>query len=298
MRRFILLFGVVGVLAGGAATSSSAATADQLPRVTLIGDSIAKGLEWNEQALAVLGKGIDLQLQVDVCRRLVGESCPFEEKEAPTLVDLAAELGPRLGPTVIVVAGYNDFEQTFGQAVEASITALLGAGVTRILWATLRVSRHPYLSMNDELRAAATRHPQLTVVDWNRYSRSHADWFQNDGIHLFPTGGLAMATLLKQALTQPSSLEADAPPVVSTPRLPVARQGRPYFVQLQATGGEPPYRWTLTAGPLPKGLHLEPTGSIRGSPRQPGRATAALRVTDANGLTTTERLGLLIKPSA
>jgi hypothetical protein len=293
----LVLLVVVGLLAGEVGASAPAANVDP-PRVTLIGDSVAKGLEWNEQALAILRKGIDLQLQVDVCRRLVGESCPYEGEQAPTLVDLAAALGPRLGQTVVVIAGHNDFAQTFAQAVEASVTALVAAGVRRIFWATLRAARRPYLAMNDDLRAAAGRHPQLTLVDWNRFSRSHRDWFQNDGIHLYPAGGLALASLLRTALADPASIEADTPPAISTGRLPVGRQGKLYVAQLGAKGGAEPYSWSLASGPLPKGLGLEPGGRISGRARQPGRTSIIVRVTDANGLTTTLHLGLLILPSS
>jgi hypothetical protein len=302
MRRLMLFIGVLGVLTGAIvaiggmpATPASAAPA-QPPRVTLIGDSIAKALEWNEEALKVLGKGIDLQLEVDVCRRLTGKSCPFDERQASTLVELAGALGPRLGQTVIVVTGYNDFEQTFAQSIDASVAALRRAGVTRILWTTLRAARHPYLNMNDDIRSAAARYPDVTVVDWNRYSRSHPDWFQNDGLHLFPAGGLALATLLRKALDEPASLEADTPPAVVTKRLPVARQGKRYWIQLQATGGTDPLKWRLLSGPLPKGLRLRANGSISGSPRVSIRTTLLVSVTDADGLQATQHLDLLIKP--
>ncbi len=46
------------------------------------------------------------------------------------------------------------------------------------------------------------RHPTLTVVDWNLYSRSHPDWFQPDGLHLTDVGAIAMATLLHRSLDE------------------------------------------------------------------------------------------------
>ena len=35
--------------------------------------------------------------------------------------------------------------------------------------------------MNADIVAAAQKHPELEVIDWNVYSRSHPEWFQNDG---------------------------------------------------------------------------------------------------------------------
>jgi hypothetical protein len=45
--------------------------------------------------------------------------------------------------TVVIVVRHNDFERTFARSVEESVDALLDAGVTRILWATLRAARRP-----------------------------------------------------------------------------------------------------------------------------------------------------------
>jgi len=69
-----------------------------------------------------------------------------------------------------------------------------------VWWLTLRAAHHGYVNMNDDIEAAAKQHPELTVVDWNVYSRSHPDWFQDDGLHLLHSGADAMATLIHQTL--------------------------------------------------------------------------------------------------
>ena len=38
------------------------------------------------------------------------------------------------------------------------------------------------------------------MIDWNVYSRSHPEWFQNDGLHLLAPGSEAMAVLIHQQL--------------------------------------------------------------------------------------------------
>lgn len=287
---------LVAVLACAAAASTAAtpatAAAGPATRVTVIGDSVVTGVLWNGKALAILGQGLDLKMQVAVCRRLTGQSCPYEGGEATNLVDLVSSLGAALGPTVVVVVGYNDYQQTFAASVEQSVRALLGAGVKRILWATLRVAREPYVTMNSDLWAAAVKHPELTIVDWNRYSRSHPDWFQNDGIHLVPAGAVALAGMLHAAVMKalaPSRL------VVVDPRLPVARVGRPYASRLLARGGSPPYRWRVVAGSWPRGLHLRVDGRISGTPLRQGRVAVVLRAADAEGLSVTHRLVLVVR---
>ena len=102
----------------------------------------------------------------------------------PTLVDVVHALGPAIAPTVVVEVGYNEFADTFPQSVEAAITTLLGAGVTKILWLTLADGRPQYVGMNQVLVAAASRHPELELVDWAAASRGHDSWFQRDGVHL------------------------------------------------------------------------------------------------------------------
>ncbi len=263
--------------------ASATASATQEAKVTVIGDSVLTGVLWYSQPTTILERDLDLHLQVAVCRRLTGPSCTFDGVTPPNLVQLVTSLGTGLGPTVIVVMGYNDFEQTFAQSVEASVDALVHAGVTRIVWATLREARHPYVRMNDTLLAAAGRHPQLTIVDWNMYSRSHPEWFQNDGLHLQGDGGTELASFLHAAVTD--VLQKPLPITVAPTKLPPAHVGRRYAVRLVATGGRSPYRFKLAAGALPKGLALRSDGRISGTPTRPNRLELVVRASDAKGRT-------------
>jgi hypothetical protein len=271
-----LLVAVGAIAAGAFATPSSAGSAD-LPRVTIIGDSVMTGVLWHPDASAVMEEGLDVDWEVGVCRRLEGVSCPYEGKQVATVVELVPELGSNLAQTVVVEMGYNDFEQTFARSVNDTIRDLLDAGVKHILWVNLRAVRHPYVTMNNTLLAADTQYPELTLVDWNTYSRSHPEWFQNDGEHLLDAGGVAMANLVHAAV-----MKALTPLAVATPRLPVGHVGRKYAAKLVASGGTPPYRWRLTSGRLPKGLRLTPDGRIAGVPKR--RAHVAVTVSAADVL--------------
>ena len=190
----------------------------------------------------------------------------------PTLVDLLPTI--QVGSTVVVEVGYNDWEDSFADSVETSLQALRKAGAKRVLWLTLRADRTSYLSMNDVIRAAATRHPEMTVVDWNLFSRSHPDWFQDDGLHLDSVGALMMATLIHRSLDDLGLVEA--PPVaklaITTKALPAARVGRAYKARLTASGGSRPIVWTVKAGALPAGLRLTRDGWLRGTPKAAGTA--------------------------
>ncbi|HMF08812.1 MAG TPA: putative Ig domain-containing protein, partial [Thermoanaerobaculia bacterium] len=73
------------------------------------------------------------------------------------------------------------------------------------------------------------------------------------------------------------------PPVILTTALPPAIfcNDTQYAVQLQATGGKPPYTWALIAGRLPFGMWLDPSGLLQGRPRETGVFVFVVEVTDA-----------------
>ena len=74
----------------------------------------------------------------------------------------------------------------------------------------------------------------------------------------------------------PAELSITTPPV-----LPPAQVGAAYSTQLSATGGSPPYIWTVL-GSLPEGLALDPaTGVISGVPASASTTQFPVTVTDS-----------------
>jgi len=260
--------------------------------VTLIGDSVADAIPQNGSAATIVQQGITLDFEVAPCRRVEGEGCPYQGTRPPSAVQLIQSMGAKLGDNVVVAVGYNDFEDQYAGNIEDAINALTAAGVKRIFWLTLRAARHPYLSMNDDIAQAAAKHPQVTVVDWNVYSRSHPDWFQTDGLHLLNPGADAMATLIHKALL--AAGVAAKPARITTTALPAAHRGRGYKAKLAAVAGIAPYSWSLLER-APLGIHLAPNGAVTGTPRaKAGRYTFNVRLRDAIGSLATRRLTLRI----
>lgn len=69
---------------------------------------------------------------------------------------------------------------------------------------------------------------------------------------------------------------------VVTPSLPGGTVGDHYSSLVQATGGHPPYTWSVASGSLPEGVSLNPgTGQLSGTPTSPGTASFSLQVTDS-----------------
>jgi len=86
-----------------------------------------------------------------------------------------------------------------------------------------------------------------------------------------------------------------APLAVSTVTLANGVLGTAYTQTLAATGGNPPYTWSLVAGSLPVGLNLSTaTGVISGTPNASGTSNFTVRVTDANNASVDRALALTV----
>jgi hypothetical protein len=70
--------------------------------------------------------------------------------------------------------------------------------------------------------------------------------------------------------------------VINPPLPPDGTVGTSYSATLTATGGRPPYSWTVPSGRLPAGLSLSTAGMIRGTPTSAARSYLTLQVTDSS----------------
>ena len=82
---------------------------------------------------------------------------------------------------------------------------------------------------------------------------------------------------------------------IVTSRLISATTGVTYNQALAASGGVPPYTWTLSSGSLPSGLQLESsTGTITGTPSQAGNFSFTIAVKDAKASQTNQAFALSV----
>jgi hypothetical protein len=105
---------------------------------------------------------------------------------------------------------------------------------------------------------------------------------------------------LGTSTTKPFFLIVSQPPpplVIQTISLAETTAERPYSQTLQATGGVPPYNWSIASGSLGAGLNLSAGGVISGTPASAGTSVFVVRVTDSAAQSVTRTLAITVKPA-
>ena len=103
----------------------------------------------------------------------------------------------------IVELGYNDSQSSLGSEIDQVMQALVNKGVRVVGWVTMSERRKTgstatYAAGNRALRLAATRWPQLRVLDWDGASWGGAkDRWYSDDVHLTTTGQAEFALWLR-----------------------------------------------------------------------------------------------------
>jgi hypothetical protein len=294
--RVLLLVACVAVAAVCTATGTARSSA--APRISIVADSVGGALLWSGAARATLARGVDLDLQVEACRKLVHTGCSYQGRRPPSALELIRNPETKLGRVVVLNVGYNDDPTVYADGIDAVMRALAARpDVVAIVWVTLRETRATYAEMNDAIVRAANRWPQLTVAEWARAARGRDAWFA-DEVHLTVEGGEAFARFLRPIVLQACGAvcgpDGDLLSIRST-TLRGARAGRPYAARLVANGGTTPYRWTVQG--LPHPLRVSAAGFVTGRPRNSGRFALAVTLVDAAGIRTDGRVLLRIAPA-
>jgi len=107
----------------------------------------------------------------------------------------------------------------------------------------------------------------------------------------------ASARVLAFSITDPSAsasttvtvIAANALAILST-SIPAAQSGSPYSTTMSASGGAPPYSWSISGGSLPQGLTLAGSGLISGTAIPVGTFPFTVTVTDSASHTASAQL--------
>jgi hypothetical protein len=177
----------------------------------MIADSVADVLLYNPAPLQTLSQGLDLQILAQPCRKLVDPGCPAENSDhPPSALDTIQQLGSQLGPEVVMEVGYNDFYDSFAGGFDSVMNALVAAGVQHVVWVTLVENQGTWAQINQVIRAAPARWPQVTVADWAPVAAGQP-WFV-DSAHMNYQGAVAFASFLRPYIVAACGTPCAPPP--------------------------------------------------------------------------------------
>jgi hypothetical protein len=98
--------------------------------------------------------------------------------------------------------------------------------------------------------------------------------------------------------TEPASPSPSSPLAISSAAFHDGEVGVAYGqVSLSASGGIPPYTWTVSQGTLPSGLTLDTSGIVSGTPSSAGAANFTVQVADSANVTASVAESMKIAPA-
>ena len=139
------------------------------------------------------------------------------------------------------------------------------------------------------------------AVTWSASSGT----ISSSGFYQAPTvSGNTTATVTATSAADPTksataSVTITPPPLsITTTSVSGATAGTAYSNLLTATGGTPPYTWTLTSGTPPTGIALQSSGSLSGTTTQAGQFTFTVKASDSSSpqLTASQSFSLTEAP--
>jgi hypothetical protein len=196
-RSFVVLIVLAAVCAFSASAVAHTNRA-RLQHVTIFGDSVASALNWDTTAKNEIKKSNRVTFELQPCGRLSTPGC--FSPPPPSVLSEVRTLGRKIGPTVVILVGYNDDPHVYAAGIDHVLRAMHKRGVRHALWLTLRPVYKQYRITNSVIRGASHRFSWMKVVPWGGYSWKHKSWFASDGIHFTGTGAVQFAIYVHRTL--------------------------------------------------------------------------------------------------
>lgn len=155
-------------------------------RIRVIGDSLSVGATGAYEALEDL-LGIPVTVDARVGRPT---SEGIEHLRAAPLAT---------GETLVFALGTNDGDDYMAYSAQIERTMALVPKGTRVVWLTVW-RRGPLSGINQALRDALGRHPDLVVADWVAELSAHPEYLVSDNVHFTREGSDALAAFALNAM--------------------------------------------------------------------------------------------------
>lgn len=153
----------------------------------------------------VLGDSVLLGGKETVPAALTGWVVTYDasgSRRLPQGIEVLRARRSEIGRVAVIQQGNNYIagEGSFADQIDQAMTVL--AGVERVVWLTVAEKWPSRVGINQAIRAAPTRWPQIVVGDWAVVVAAHPE-FADDMLHLSGAGRLAIAELIAGAVGAP-----------------------------------------------------------------------------------------------
>ena len=204
------------------------------------------------------------------------------------VVDITLTAGSRLGVDFHFIALPSPLKLTC-----ASATGEVGVPYSSLLMASGGVPPYTYSIASGSLPSGLTLNPATGAITG---TPTQAGTFSFTG-QVVDSSGSASNTVTSNC----NIVVTTPPPLTVFCPLSTGQVGVPYNSAISASGGLPPYSYSISAGTLPDGLTLNPTsGAITGTPTLAGTFAFTAQVVDSRGAaagSSTSSCNIVIAPA-
>ena len=239
-----------------------------------------------------------------------GQTQQFSATVAGSLnTSVSWSVNPAVG--TISSGGLYSAPAALGTPQTVTVTATSAADPSKKATASVTVVPPVHVTVSPSTASLAPSGTQQLTAAVTGTTNTAVTWSASPAVGTISSGGLysAPATVLSAtSVTVTATSAADStksatavialtpPPLtITTSTLPGGTAGTVYSAQVAATGGTPPYVWSIGSGSWPAGLGVgASSGMISGTPSTAGSYNGALQVKDSVGQQISKTFSLVI----